>query len=331
MMMTSQYAVVAVKAAHGKTHEPPFTDPGYPQGHVFRFDAAVFQDPFLHFIIRIPVQNSISGNVIITAIAFHAVEVKGKVTRPGIKAAGTVHPVGNGFVLKRYIAFQGIRNIFEDAIIDDVDHAAACPAAEKQRCGTLKNFNLACKSRFRWNCMVSANVRHIHGTDAVFKDAYPAAGQSADDGTSHSRAEVTGAHTQFICNRFPYIADTPGFQFILTQDLDGHHQVGIDITQRVSCNGDLLYILISLSSMSMTRLYARTACLCMRMIVCAVSLGMLVTVLCLPVTRLFVSKQKRPMNACDNDQQDSSFQVKPVHLNTPLKQFGNNAGRYSDK
>ena len=115
--------------------------------------------------------------------------------------------------------------------------------------------------------MVSANIRHIHGTGAVFKDAYPAAGQSANDGTSHSRAKVTGAHPQLVGNRFPYIADTAGFQFILSQDLDGHHQVSIDVTQRVARNDDLLHILISGRSMSMVGLCVGTANRFRRMVV----------------------------------------------------------------
>ena len=226
MVVMSLYAIVVFIPADGKPDKSAPPDPGQASRYILRIDTAVLQDA-APGLARL--QFAKSRDIVIVGIARHSVYVEGKLTCAEVHAAGAGHTVRDRFILQGHLGFHIVRHVIQYAAVHIIDNAAACAAAEQQRCGTAKNLNLLAKHRFQRHPMISAESSCVHGAEPIFQHLHAAAAQPPDNRTAHSRAEITGRDTQFIGNRFTNVADAAGFQFFFRQDLYRSDYMSIDL------------------------------------------------------------------------------------------------------
>ena len=97
VMDMARHAIIRRETADGQADEPAAADEGQASRHIFRFNAAVLQEPRPDFPLFRD-QFGKPGDGVIVRVARHAIDVNGERTRAQVHAAGAGHAIGHGLI-----------------------------------------------------------------------------------------------------------------------------------------------------------------------------------------------------------------------------------------
>ena len=97
VMGMARQAIIRREPADGQADEPAAADEGQASRHIFRFNAAVLQEPRPDFpLFRDQFGKPRDG--VITRVARHAIDMNGEGAYAQVHAAGAGHAIGHGLI-----------------------------------------------------------------------------------------------------------------------------------------------------------------------------------------------------------------------------------------
>ena len=97
VMDMARQAIIRREPADGQADEPAAADEGQASRHIFRFNAAVLQEPRPDFpLFRDQFGKPRDG--VITRVARHAIDMNGEGAYAQVHAAGAGHAIGHGLI-----------------------------------------------------------------------------------------------------------------------------------------------------------------------------------------------------------------------------------------
>ena len=96
-MDMARHAIIRRETANGQADEPAAADEGQASRHIFRFNAAVLQEPRSGFPL-LRDQFGKPGDGVIARVARHAIDMNGERAYAQVHAAGAGHAIGHGLI-----------------------------------------------------------------------------------------------------------------------------------------------------------------------------------------------------------------------------------------
>ena len=97
VMGMARHAIIRRETADGQTDEPAAADERHASRHIFRFNAAVLQEPRPDFPL-LRDQLGKPGDGVIVRVARHAIDMNGEGACAQVHAAGAGHAIGHGLI-----------------------------------------------------------------------------------------------------------------------------------------------------------------------------------------------------------------------------------------
>ena len=97
VMDMARHAIIRRETADGQTDEPAAADERHASRHIFRFNAAVLQEPRPDFPL-LRDQFGKPGDGVIVRVARHAIDMNGEGARAQVHAASAGHAIGHGLI-----------------------------------------------------------------------------------------------------------------------------------------------------------------------------------------------------------------------------------------